>query len=41
MNYESEETTHLFGPSQNKPDRPVIEEDSTDKDWALFVNIWG
>ena len=24
-----------------KPDRPVIEEDSTDKDWALFVDAWG
>ena len=24
-----------------KPDRPVIEEDSTDEDWALFVDAWG
>ena len=24
-----------------KPDRPVIEEDSTDEDWALFVYAWG
>ena len=24
-----------------KPDRPVIDEDFTDEDWALFVNAWG
>ena len=24
-----------------KLDRPIIKEDSTDKDWALFVNAWG
>ena len=41
MNYESEETTHPFGPSQKKPDRPVIEDDSTDEDCALFVDAWG
>ena len=40
MNYESEETMHPFSPSEKKPDRLVIEEDSTDEDWALFVDAW-
>ena len=29
-----------FSSNAKKPDRPIIEQDSTDNDWALFTDSW-
>ena len=29
-----------FSSKAKKPDRPIIEQDSTDNDWALFTDSW-
>ena len=33
--------THSSSSSVRKPDRPIVEQDSSDSDWALFLDSWG